>query len=466
MVVGKIMITVYNTLTKQKEEFVPLKSNVVKMYNCGPTVYNYVHIGNLRSNVFADVLRRVFEYNDYSVTQVVNITDIGHLKSDADEGEDKMTNALRRENKPLNLESLNELASFYTEAFLSDLKKLNIQTPTHIPKASDHIREDIELIEKLEKKNFIYTTSDGIYFDTSKDLKYGKLGGINKNPLETESRIESNLEKRNPNDFALWKFNKEFGWESKWGHGFPGWHIECSAMAMKYLGETFDIHTGGIDHISIHHNNEIAQSENATEKTFAKYWMHNAFININDEKIAKSTGNTIYLKNIEEKSINPLAYRYLLLGANYRTPMNFTWEALEGAEKALNRISLQLREINGSGEIDRKYKDRFIKFINDDLDTPKALALVFEVLNDTGIRAEDKKTTILDFDRVLGLNLKELSKDIVFKIPDEVRKLVEEREVARQKKDWQKSDEYRKEINEAGFEIKDTDQGPIINKFT
>lgn len=459
-------IYLHNTLTKKKELFSALVRGEVKMYNCGPTVYNYVHIGNLRSNIFADTLRRMFEHNGLKVTQVVNITDVGHLKGDSDEGEDKMTDALKKAGKELSLDALREHADFYTRAFLTDMIKLNIEAPAAMPRASEHIESDLKLIEMLEEKGFAYRTSDGIYFDTDKDKEYGKLGGLNKSG-SVETRIKSNPEKKDPRDFALWKFNSELGFDSKWGKGFPGWHLECSAMAMEYLGETFDIHTGGIDHIPVHHNNEIAQSESATGKTFARYWMHNAFININNEKIAKSLGNDIYLKDLEGKGIPPLAYRYYLLGAHYATPMNFNWEALQGASTALKRLITSLSEIpeDGTGVIHQDYRQKFLSYINDDLDTPKAVALVWEILQNENIASSDKKATILDFDKALGLDLSGSLKGMYFKIPEGIASLINDREAARKSKDWKKADEIRKKILEAGYEIKDTDDGPKIHKI-
>ena len=457
----------HNTLSNKKEEFKPIKAGEVRMYNCGPTVYNYVHIGNLRSYVFADTLRRVLEYNGLKVTQAINITDIGHLRSDADEGEDKMTAALKKAGKPLTLESLRELADFYTGAFLENLDALNIGSPNFLPKASENIDGDIELIKKLEEGGFVYKTSDGLYYDTSKNKEYGKLGGVNKD--DGASRLAENSEKKNPADFALWKFNSEIGWDSPWGKGFPGWHIECSAMSMKFLGETFDIHSGGMDHIPIHHNNEIAQSEVVTGKPLANYWLHHAFVVIEGGKMAKSEGNFLRLQELIDKGINPLAYRYWLLTSHYRTPMNFNWEAVEGAEAALTRL---LRHISGPategrGAVNPEYQQKFLAFINDDLDTPRALALVWDLIKDEKVSDEDKRATILDFDRVFGLNLGKLSEPAYFKIPEEVARLAEERERARQNKDWTKADELRSEILKKGYEIKDIETGyqlsPIKN---
>lgn len=300
---AKNPVFLYDTLKKEKREFSPIKEGEVSMYHCGPTVYDYLHIGNLRTFLLADFLRRVFEFNGYKVHQVMNITDIGHLTSDADSGDDKMTKALIREGKELTLENMKQLALFYSDVFKNDLKNLNILTPNSLPMASDHIQEDIDLISLLTKKGFTYKTSDGLYFDTLKYPEYGKLGGISViDEKELQSRLAQNSEKKDPRDFALWKFNNTLGYEAPWGKGFPGWHIECSAMSMKYLGESFDIHTGGIDHISVHHNNEIAQSESVTGKPLANYWLHGAFLTVKDSKMAKSSGEFITLKSLVETS--------------------------------------------------------------------------------------------------------------------------------------------------------------------
>jgi len=455
------MLTLYNTLTKKKEVFKPIKEGQVGMYNCGPTVYDYVHIGNLRSYVFADILRRTLEYNGYAVRQIINITDFGHLSSDADVGEDKMLKGLKREGKPLTVQSMRELASTYAEAFKKDILTLNIKMPTALPYASEHIPEQTDIIRGLEEKGFTYTTTDGVYFDTSADKHYGRLGGL-PDINQEQSRIDSNPEKKNPRDFALWKRSKTIGWDSPWGKGFPGWHIECSAMSMKYLGDHFDIHTGGIDHIPTHHNNEIAQSENFTGKVFVNYWLHNAFITINADKMAKSAGGFITRRDIEEKGFDPLAYRYWLLTAQYRTPADFTWGALEGAQNAFSKLKNRILELgNGLGSVDKKYKEKFTEYINDDLDTPGALALLWNILKDTSLPDENKKVTVLDFDSVLGLGL---SKIELPEIPEEIKNIVMDREKARESENWKLSDELRKRIEKMGYEIKDTDNGPIITK--
>lgn len=465
-------LEIYNTLTKEKEEFKPIKKKTVGMYNCGPTVYLYAHLGNLRAYVFADILKRTLQYDGYKVKQVINITDVGHLTSNADSGVDKVEKEAAKENK-----TVKEITEFYAQAFFDDLKKLNIETEgTIFPKASEHIKEQIDLIKILEKKGFTYKTSDGIYFDTSKFPDYGKLGGINLKGLEEGARIGVNKEKKNPTDFALWKFSPavgEFGkrqqeWDSPWGVGFPGWHIECSAMSMKYLGKTFDLHTGGIDHIPVHHNNEIAQSESATEKKFVNYWMHSAFLNVSgEEKMAKSEGNFLRLQTLEEKGFNPLAYRYFLLGAHYRSPITFNFESIWSSQKALEKIVYFVAEnYRKSGKIAEEYKNKFEEAVNDDLDTPATLALLWTLLKDEKISADDKTATILKFDKVLGLNIKNLAEKFSNQsqeVPREILALAEEREKERKNKNWEKADELRKKIFELGFELEDTSTGPKIS---
>jgi len=457
-------IKFYNTLSRTKKDFTPLLKEEVKIYSCGPTVYNHTHIGNLRAFVFADLLCRTLRYNNLKVKQIINITDIGHLSSDGDSGDDKMTKGLLREGKELNLENMRKLAEFYTESFKKDLKILNIEMPQGMYFASDYIKEDINLIKKVEEKKYTYKTSDGIYFDTSKMPDYGILWGGKRIHNENETRIAINLEKKNPEDFALWKFNDKIGFESIFGKGFPGWHIECSAMSMKFLGEQFDIHTGGIDLISTHHTNEIAQSECATgKKPFVKFWMHNEFVDTAGEKMAKSSGNFLRLESLIEKNINPITYRFWLLMASYRTKVNFVWEAIEGANTALKRLFRLYIELgNAIGKVNNEYKNKFLEYINDDLDTPKALVLLWDLIKDEKVSSADKKATVLDFDKVLGLGFENLKEE---KIPEEVLKLVKEREEARKNKDFKKSDKLRNEINSLGYEIKDNSENYKIEKI-
>lgn len=454
-------LRLYNTMSRNKEEFTPPPPYEVRMYHCGPTVYNRVHIGNLRSNVFGDVLRRTLEYLGYTTKQVINITDIGHLVGDGDDGEDKMTAGLKREGMPLTREAMLELGAEYTDIFKKDLENLNILLPHELPKASDHISEDIALIKELEAGGFVYKTSDGLYFDTSKDQNYGKLAGKELPPVdESRSRIGENTEKKNPRDFALWKFDEALGWLSPWGKGFPGWHIECSAMSMRYLGESFDIHTGGIDHIPVHHTNEIAQSENATGQPLARYWMHNAFINIDDQKISKSLGNTFSLGDIEERGFSTLDYRFWLLSGHYRSPMNFSWEALEGARsaraqlvKAASQITLGEKS-SGSGDT-KAYEQKFTEAIQDDLNTPQALAAAFELAKDESLDEEIKQEALARLDTVLGLGLNQI-------IPDDILTLAKNREEARINKDWSRSDTLRDQLKTKGFGIEDKNKGVRI----
>ncbi len=428
------------------------------MYHCGPTVYDRQHLGNLRSAVIWDLLRRFFELSGYETNQVINLTDFGHLTSDQDEGEDKMAKGLRRENLPFTLEAMKTLAQKYAAIYVEDRNKLNCLKPTHLPFASDHIKESIELIKKLEEKNLTYKTSDGIYFDTSKIKNYIKFG----NPEENrESRIGKNPEKKEDRDFALWKFasDEKIGWMSPWGSGFPGWHVECSVMSKKYLGETFDIHTGGIEHKPIHHTNEIAQSESATEKPMAHFWMHNEHLILQSGKMAKSAGNSITLKELEEKNLDPISLRLLFLQAHYRSPQIFSWDALEASETALSKIRhFVAEEILNEKKPNAKYVSEFKTIIGNDLDTPKALALLWEVMKDDSLGKDVRKATILEFDKVFGLNLKNY-KSPLLEIPQNIKDLMTQRENARKEKDFKKADELRDLIKKEGFNVNDND-GP------
>lgn len=460
-----VMIRLFNTLGRNLEEFTPTTPPAVGMYNCGPTVYDRAHIGNLRTYIFSDTLRRTLEHAGYEVTQVMNITDVGHLSGEnqgnADVGEDKMTKGLKREGLPMTLEGMQELAERYTKLFEEDLSALNIIHPNVLPRATEHIPEQIALITQLEEKGFTYVIdNDGVYFDTSKDSHYGKLGGLT--PLSDVRKDTEYSHKRGPRDFALWKFNAELGWESPWGKGFPGWHIECSAMSMKYLGESFDIHTGGIDHIPTHHNNEIAQSENATGKPFARFWLHGAFLTIDEAKVAKSAGNALTLPTLSEHGISPLAYRYWLLTAHYRSPVNFSWEALGGAQTAYDKLRARVAEMPDGGKTDTAYDAKFRSTVEDDLNTPQAISLVWDLLRDDEIIDADKKATILAWDAVLGLKLGEKDELV---IPDEVTTLLHRRQLAREAKHWDMADMLRKEIEEKGFAVKDTPDGQRVAKL-
>lgn len=467
----------HNTLTKKKELFSAEKKDEVTMYNCGPTVYNFAHIGNLRAYVFVDILRRTLEHSGYKVKQVMNITDVGHLTSDGDDGDDKMVKALKREGKPFTLHAMREVADFYAKAFKEDLTALNIKIPETLEHASDHIPEDINLIKKLETKGFTYKTSDGVYFDTSKFPSYGKLGNINLEGQLAGARVAINSEKKNPVDFTLWKIsNNDIGWESPWGKGFPGWHIECSAMSSRYLGQPFDIHTGGIDHIPVHHNNEIAQSEAANDVPLAHYWLHNAHLNMSSpasaqgsgevKKMAKSGENFITLQTIIEKGFSPLSYRYYLLGANYRTPMMFSWEALDAAKKTLKFLIISLAGMPEGGKIDSDYEKKFADAIYDDLNTSEGLAVLWKFLGNNKISQADRRATICKFGEILGFDFPKLIKEHANFDYSAISDLLEERKTARASKNWKRADEIRTEIFKLGFEVKDTEgDEPIVEKL-
>ncbi len=452
----------YNTLSRKKEKFKPIRKGQVNLYTCGPTVYSYAHIGNLRTYVFEDILKRVLLYNNYKVKHVMNITDVGHLTSDADTGEDKVETASKRENK-----TAWEIAEFYTTTFQEDLKKLNILPPTIWCKATGHIKEQVEWITQLEKAGYTYKTSDGVYFDTSKFKDYGKLALLERQQLQAGKRIAVG-EKRCPTDFALWKFSpknekRQMEWPSPWGVGFPGWHIECSVMATKYLGKQFDIHCGGVDHIPIHHTNEIAQTEAVTKKRWVNYWLHGEFLVLEDEKMSKSKGNILIVSALKEQGCDPLDYRYLCLNTHYRKQLTFSKEALDGAKssrkKMVDRIE-ELKETAKKGKINKKYQEQFHQAINDDLNAPEALAIVWNVLKDEKVNAGDKLFTLYNFDEVLGLRLKEQKA----RIPPEVTRLAEQRLKERKKKDFKEADRLREEIAKAGFITEDTESGFRIKR--
>ncbi|MDD5342193.1 MAG: cysteine--tRNA ligase [Patescibacteria group bacterium] len=457
------MLQLFNTLSREKEIFKPQRKDWVGLYTCGLTVYNYAHIGNLRTYLFEDILKRVLLLNGYQVKHVMNITDVGHLTSDADEGEDKMELGAEREHK-----TAAEIAKYYTKAFQQDLKDLNILKPSIWAKATAHIAEQIALIKKLEQKGFIYKTSDGVYFDTSKYPDYGKMARLDLKGLKEGARVAKNSEKRNPTDFALWKFSpkdkkRQMEWPSPWGKGFPGWHIECSAMSMKYLGDTLDLHAGGIDHIPVHHTNEIAQSEAATGKQFVRYWLHGDFLVLNEERMGKSKGNFITLKTLKEKGLNPLAYRYFTLQAHYRAKLNFSWDALSGAQAALEKLSERVRELPAPKGKCEKYETKFLEAINDDLNTPQALAVVWDLLK-SDCPDSAKRAALNRFDKVLGLGLGGLKKKRAASVPSDIQKLIDRREKARKKNDWAGADALRQEIEKAGFAVEDTSKGPKLKK--
>lgn len=452
-------LRLYDTYSRGLRDFAPLKPPSVGLYTCGPTIYNYAHIGNLRTYIFEDVLRRVLEFNGYEVRHVTNITDVGHLSSDADVGEDKMEEGSKRTGK-----SAWEIAELYSRTFKDDLKLLNILEPTIWCRATDHIQEQIEFIRRIEVKGFTYRTSDGIYFDTSRIQDYGYLARLDVHGLQAGARVDL-AEKRNPTDFALWKFSpadqkRQMEWDSPWGVGFPGWHIECSAMAAQYLGVFFDIHCGGEDHIPVHHTNEIAQTQACHGTNLANFWLHGHFLQLNDAKMAKSSGEFLSLQTLIDRGYEPLVYRYFCLNAHYRAKLNFTWESLNGAVRAFNRLRILNYEWGPAGTPDEKYVERFTTYINNDLNMPQALALTWEMTK-SDLLASTKKATLCKFDEVLGLRLAEWTptKQVV---PDAIIALVEQRQRARAEKRWQDADALRDQIIAAGYVIADTPQGPHI----
>lgn len=456
----------YNTLTRKKEQFTPINKDEVRMYSCGPTVYKDATIGNMRTNIFQDVLRRVLKYNGYKIKHVMNITDVGHLVSDGDEGEDKMLKSAREEHKtPL------EIAEHYTKLFFNDLKLLNIETPEIICKATEHIQEMLSYVEKLVENGYAYETSTAIYFDVSKLDKYPILSNHNVDEQKAGARVDVDPEKRNPYDFALWikaPENHLMKWDSPWGPSYPGWHIECSAMGQKYLGEQFDIHTGGIDLIPTHHENEIAQSKGACGKVPANFWMHGEYLLIDGGKMSKSLGNVYLVKDFIERGYDPIVYKLFSYSCHYRNKLNFTWEGIEGAAKSLERLKQGYKaNLAGTDDVEEKevqgFEEAFHKAINDDLNMPSAMSVVWEVVR------FDKKSPklaelLLKFDTILGLKIDEETKKEQEEIPQEILDLVEERKQARANKDWAKSDELRDLIQSKGYEIKDSKNGTEVKR--
>ena len=470
----------YNTLTRKTEEFKPIKEKEVKLYHCGPTVYWTQHIGNLRGMFCADLTVRTFRYLEYKVKHVRNYTDVGHLTSDTDVGEDKMEKGARREGlKPT------EIAEKYIRIFETDTQELNILEPTVKPRATEHIQDMIEMTKTLIDKNYAYTTDLAVYFDISKVKDYTKLSGqiLEKNIQSAGKSKVSDSQKKHPNDFALWFFktgthkNAIQYWPSPFssplvenGQGFPGWHIECSAMSKKYLGNTLDIHMGGIEHIPVHHTNEIAQSESANGVGFANYWLHNEHLLVDNKKMAKSEGTSHSLLEIKEKGFNPLSLRYLFLTAHYRSKLNFTWKSLEASQNALNKLydfvalpnttiaeKSQLNskiELQNKAQITAGYEKQFLEALENNLDTPRTLVIIWEMIKSKDLNYDNKKTTLLKFDKVLGLNLDKVKKEKI-EISDDIKKLIEQREEARKNKDWKEADRLRDEIKKNGLAVKD-----------
>lgn len=460
----------HNTATRKKDEFVPQNPQNVTMYCCGPTVYNFAHIGNLRTYIFEDLLSRTIRLR-HPLTHVMNVTDVGHLVSDADDGEDKMELGAAREGK-----SAWDIAKFYEEKFWADYDALHCTRPTVVSRATQHIKEMIALVKTLEDKGYTYRTSDGIYYDTSKFDRYDALVGHARiSGLQGGARVEMSDEKRNPTDFALWKFSpkdkkRQMEWDSPWGVGFPGWHIECSAMAMKYLGNTLDIHCGGIDHVTIHHTNEIAQSEAATGKKYVNYWVHGEFLILRSGKMSKSGGTFVTVDVLKEKGYDPLAYRYLCLSAHYRTQLEFSYESMDAAAKSLKNLRalcVQVKKAAGAPaetEKSKAWKDKFTAAMEDDLNAPKALALTWEAVRNAELSADEKLDFLTFADSILALDLFREEASPEADIPADVQSLLDARAAARKAKDWKKSDELRDEIAQAGYLVKDTPQGQQVEK--
>jgi cysteinyl-tRNA synthetase len=459
---------VYNSYGKTREEFIPIRENHVGLYTCGPTVYNYAHIGNLRTYIFEDTLKKSFEYLNYDVKHVMNITDVGHLQSDADTGEDKMELGAKRENK-----TVWEIAKYYEDAFFDDCEKLNIKRPTIVCRATDHINEMIALVQILEKKGYTYMADGNVYFEIAKFPDYNKLANLSMEELEAGSRVEVDENKKNPLDFVLWFTNSKFKnqimqWDSPWGRGFPGWHLECSAMSIKYLGEKIDIHCGGIDHIPVHHTNEIAQSEAALGHKWVNYWMHGEFLVVDGGKMSKSSGDFLTLTRLIEEGFKPIEYRYFCLQSRYRKQLMFSYDALSDAGQSLkklkSKIALIKDSVAGNEIVDSKkldaYKISFGEQISDDLNMPNAFTVLNDVLKDDELNSLEKITLTEDFDRVFSLDL--LKEEVVDTSGIDkklVKELLDERNDARNRRDWAKADEIRDRLNEMNIEIVDSKEG-------
>lgn len=448
-------IHIYNSLTQQIERFSPLNSEQVSMYACGPTVYGYIHIGNFRTYFLSDIIARTLEFNGFDVRFVMNITDVGHLSDDGDDGEDKLERVAEKEGK-----SAREIAQFYTKHFLTDYDKLGLTKPILFAYATEYIQEQIDLVRKLEINGYTYKTSDGVYFDTSKFEGYQTLLGIDKSQIEEGARVEVNPEKRNPQDFALWKFSEDIStrwqeWDSPWGIGYPGWHIECSAMSMKELGEQIDIHIGGEDLRATHHPNEIAQSQAATNKKFVNYWVHGGFLKVDDTKMSRSLNNLYTISDLESKEYTPLALRYFYMSAHYRSPLNFTWTAISSSQSALRKIYSVIEGYKTSKEADinQEYMQQFTYAINQDFNMPQALSVLWDMLK-SDIPEEEKVVTAIQFDKVFGFGIEGHAG---FEVPENIYNLAKKREIYRQNGIWDKADSVRKEINSLGYTVEDVE---------
>ena len=458
-------LRLYNTLTRRKEAFALREPGPVRVYSCGPTVYGHAHLGNMRPYLFADLLKKTLRYFGYEVQHIMNITDVGHLVSDADEGEDKIEMSARREGV-----SAWDVAQKWTDVFKADLVRLGVEEPDIWCKATDHIAEQIEMIERLEEGGFTYRTSDGIYFDTSRDTHYGELARLNLEQQQTQERIEGTTDKRQPSDFALWKLSPEEGprrqmeWDSPWGRGFPGWHIECSAMSSHYLGESFDIHTGGVDHIPVHHTNEIAQSEGAYGKRpWVKVWMHSAWMVFEKAKMSKSKGTTVTLDHLIERGIEPGAYRFFHLNAHYRQQTSYSEEAIEGSRVAYRRLVRHARELRAGSDsrgadLVEGFRARYRAALADDLNAPQALAVTWDVVRSDSLGSLEKWQLLYEFDSVLGLRL-EGAAAVDVEMDARIDALVRERDDARASKDWARADELRDQLSGEGIALEDSREG-------
>ena len=461
---------IYNTLNKKVEKFIPIDKNEVKIYTCGPTVYSYSHIGNLRTYIFEDILEKTLNMIGYKVKRVMNITDVGHIVSDADDGEDKMIVASKREGK-----KVNEIAEFYTEAFMNDLDKLNIKKPKIIEKATDHIEDYIKMIQALLKKDYAYISNGNVYFDISKYKNYYELSGRNEenNLIGARASVEEDKFKRNPADFALWMTNSKFSnqeqkWNSPFGIGYPGWHIECSCIAIKYLGEKIDIHCGGVDNIFPHHTNEIAQSESYIGHKWCNYWVHGEYLNDKTGKMSKSKGDFLTLDLLEKKGYNPMSYRFFCLQSHYRNQLIFSYDSLDIAQntyyKLKNRINIIKNNANDLhfSELNKEYMKKFLDSLEDDLNTSNALTVLYNCIKDDQLNDNEKITLIREFDKVLSLSLLEETSLNISEIDKEkIEKLIEKRNIAKNEKNYELADKIRNELNEMGIILKDTREGTV-----
>ena len=460
-------VKLFNTDGREIQEFVPITPGKVGMYACGLTVYNYAHIGNLRTYLFEDLLRRTLEHDGFTVTHVMNVTDIGHLTDDGDEGEDKMVKSAREKGM-----SVWEIASFYTQAFFEDLARLNVEQPAVVCRATDHIPEMIALVRRLEERGFTYEAGGNVYYDISKFPEYGRMALLDRQELQSGVRIEVDKNKRNPRDFVLWFTSSKFErqamlWDSPWGRGYPGWHLECSAMSMKYLGERFDIHCGGVDHIPVHHTNEIAQSEGATGARWVNYWLHGEFLLLNKEKMAKSAGGFLTLATLMERGYDPLDYRYLCLGSHYRTQLQFSWEALDGARASRLNLVERLTRLGEEaspadegtiGPAAAAFRREFFDSVANDLGTPKAMAALWALLKSDEVPPAEKLAVAEAMDRILGVGLAQIGIRRE-EIDGELLALIREREEERMRKNWARADEIRRQLSERGIAVEDTPKG-------